>query len=64
LWAKGLYANDIHKEMFTIYSEKYLSHKAVHNWLEIFSQGCSKVSDDARPGCPVEIATEAIVQRV
>jgi hypothetical protein len=24
-----------------------------------FSQGHLKVADDARPGCPVEIATEA-----
>jgi hypothetical protein len=31
LWAKGLPAKDIHKEMFYVYSEKCLSHKAVHN---------------------------------
>jgi hypothetical protein len=41
-----------------------LSRKAVHNWVEKFSQGCSKVADDVRPGCPVEIATEATVQQV
>jgi transposase len=41
-----------------------LSRKAVHNWVEKFYQGHSKVADDARPGRPVEIATEATVQRV
>jgi transposase len=41
-----------------------LSRKTVHNWVEKFSQGRSKVADDARPGRPVEIATEATVQRV
>jgi hypothetical protein len=32
LWAKGLNAEDIHKEMFPVYGGKCLSHKAVHNW--------------------------------
>jgi hypothetical protein len=43
---------------------KCLSRKAVHNRVEKFSQGRSKVADDARPGRPVEAATEATVQRV
>jgi hypothetical protein len=33
LWAKGLSGKDIHKEMFPVYSGKYLSHKAIYNWL-------------------------------
>jgi hypothetical protein len=33
LWAKGLYAKHIHKEMFSVYVGKHLSHKAVHNWV-------------------------------
>jgi hypothetical protein len=33
-WAKGLNVKDIHKEMFPVYGEKYLSHKAVQNWVE------------------------------
>jgi hypothetical protein len=47
--------------MFLVYGGKCLSRKAVHNWIENFSQGRSKV---ARPGRPVETATEATVQRV
>jgi hypothetical protein len=34
LWAKGLNAEDIHKEMFSAYGGKCLSRKAVHNWTE------------------------------
>jgi transposase len=64
LWAKGLNAKDIHKEMFPIYSGKCLSREAVHNWMEEFSQGRSKVADNVRKDRPVVIATEAIVQRV
>jgi hypothetical protein len=50
LRAKWLSAQDIHKEIFPLYSGKCLSRKAVHNWAEKFSQGHSKVADDARPG--------------
>jgi hypothetical protein len=57
LWAKGLSAKDIHKEMFPVYGGKCSSRKAVHNWVEKFSQGRSKVADDDRPGRPVEITT-------
>jgi hypothetical protein len=34
LWAEGLTAKDIHKEMFPVYDGKCLSRKAVHSWVE------------------------------
>jgi hypothetical protein len=56
---------DIHEEIFPVYGGKCLSHEVVHNWVKKFIQGCSKfTSDDARPGRPVETATEATVQWV
>jgi hypothetical protein len=65
LWAKGLNAQNIHKEMFPVYGGKCLSRKAVHNCVQKFSQGRSKVADDGRLGRPVEIVTEAtVLQRV
>jgi hypothetical protein len=33
LWAKGLNAKDIHKEMCPVYGGKCLSRKAVHSWI-------------------------------
>jgi hypothetical protein len=36
LWAKELYAEDIHKEMYPVHGGKCWSLKAVHNWLEKF----------------------------
>jgi transposase len=39
-----------------------LSHKAIHNLIEKFYQGRSKVADNARPGRPVKIVTETSVQ--
>jgi hypothetical protein len=32
--------------MFPAYGGKCLSRKAIHNWVEKFTQGCSKVADD------------------
>jgi hypothetical protein len=52
-----LNAKDIHKEMFPVYGGKCLSHKSVQNWVEKFSQGHSKVADDARPGAEVAKTT-------
>jgi hypothetical protein len=63
LWAKGLNAKYIHKEMFPVFWW-WLSHKAVHSWVKRFSQGRSKVADDAIPGHPVQNTTGATVQQV
>jgi hypothetical protein len=57
LWAKGLNANDIHKEMFPAYGGKCLSHKAVHNWADKFCQGLLEVAHDARPDAEVAETT-------
>jgi hypothetical protein len=46
VWAKGLNAKYIHREIFPAYAGKCLSRKAVHNWIEKFSEGLSKVPDD------------------
>jgi hypothetical protein len=58
LRANGLNAKMIRKEICTVYGGKYLSLKAVHNWVEKFSQGCSEVADDARAG--TEVAETAV----
>jgi hypothetical protein len=64
LCAKGLNAKFVNKEMLPVFGVKCLSRKVVHSWAKKFSEGRSKVADDARPGRHVEIATEvAIVQR-
>jgi hypothetical protein len=52
---------DIRKEMFPVYSGKCLSRKEIHNWVEKFSQGRSKVADDARPSAEVAETTVKIL---
>jgi hypothetical protein len=46
LWAREINAKDFHRDMFPVYVGKCLSRKAVHNWVEKFSQGRSKIADD------------------
>jgi hypothetical protein len=43
--------------MFPVYGWKCLSRKALHNWIDKFSEGRSKVEDDARPGAEVAETT-------
>jgi hypothetical protein len=57
LWEKGLNAKDNHKEMFPVYGGKCLSRKVVHNWIEKFSQGRSKATDNGRPCAEVAETT-------
>jgi hypothetical protein len=42
-------------KIFPVYSGKCLSRKAGHNWVEKFSQGRPKVTEDARPGAEVAV---------
>jgi hypothetical protein len=63
LWAEGLNAMDMHKEMFPVYGGKCL-YKAVNNWVEDFSQRHSKVADDAQSGCPVAQVADRSVKRL
>jgi hypothetical protein len=55
---------NIHKEIFPVYDWKCSWRTVVHNWVEKFSQGRSKVAENAWPGHPVEIAPEATVQQM
>jgi hypothetical protein len=57
LWLRGLNVKDSHEEIFCMYCGKCFSRKAVVNWVEKFSQGRSKVADDARPGAEVAETT-------
>jgi hypothetical protein len=61
LWEKWFNVKDIHKEMFSVCGGKCLSLKAVHNWIEKFSQGRSQVAVHARQGADVAETTVKIL---
>jgi hypothetical protein len=46
LWAKGLSAKDIHKEMFLVYGQKCLPSKAIHKWVKNLPPWCKRLADD------------------
>ena len=48
LWAKGMAAKDIHKEMPPMYAEHCLSRQAFHNWVQKFSEGRTSIEDEHR----------------
>jgi hypothetical protein len=65
LWAKGMAANDIHKEMLPMYGEHCLSRQAVYNWVQKFRQEeRTSFEDEHRVGRLVEIATLATLKGV
>jgi hypothetical protein len=45
LWAKDMAANDIHKEMLPMYGELCLSRQAVHNSVQKFLEGRTRIKD-------------------
>ena len=45
---------DIHKEMLSMYGEHCMSHQAVHNWVQKFSEGRKTIEDEHRVGRPVK----------
>jgi hypothetical protein len=50
LWAKGLNAKDIHKEVLLVISRKCVSRKAVHNWVANVSLLTKKFKRKCRSG--------------
>ena len=54
LWAKGMAAKDVHKEMLPMYGEHCLSRHAVHNWAQKFSEGRRSIEDEHPVGRPVK----------
>jgi hypothetical protein len=48
LWAKGLNAKDIHKEMFSVYVGKCLLRKAVPPWWQTFLLLTEEVETEVR----------------
>ena len=61
LWAKGMTANDIHKEMLPMYGEHFLSRQAVHNWVQKFSERRTSIEDGSVRVVPT--ATTRILRR-
>jgi hypothetical protein len=51
LWLKRLTAKFIHKGLFPVYSEKHLSCKVFHNWVEHILLMTKRLKRRCRSGC-------------
>jgi hypothetical protein len=47
---KNMEVKDIHKEVLPMYGEHCLSHQAVHNWAQKFSEEWTSIEDEYRAG--------------
>ena len=57
LWAEGVPGAQIHLLMCAQYGDKVLSRRIVYEWIEMFENGRTIVTDAERFGCPVTATT-------
>ena len=59
LWAKGMTAKDVHKEMLPMYGEHCLSCQVGHNWMQKFSEWRTSIEDEHRVGRQCERGSDS-----
>ena len=64
LWAKGLYANEIHCEMRPVYGKNCFTRSAIHIWFKKFARGRESIVDKERRGRRVVATTDATIAAV
>ena len=57
LWAEGVPRAQIHLRMCAQYGDKVFSRRIVYEWIEMFENGRTSVTDAERSGCPVTATT-------
>jgi hypothetical protein len=57
LWAEGVPGGQTHQCMCAQYRDNGLSHKVVYEWIEMFKNGCTSVTDAERWGHPTTATT-------
>ena len=57
LWAEGVPGAQIHLRICAQYGDKVLSGRIVYEWIEMFENGRTSVTDAERSGCPATATT-------
>ena len=57
LWAEGMLGAQIHLRMCAQYGDEVLSRKIVYEWIEMFENGRTSLTDAERSGHPVTATT-------
>jgi hypothetical protein len=48
LWAEGVPGAEIHRRLAAQYGNSALPQRSVHEWIAMFKNGCTSVTDDER----------------
>ena len=57
LWAEGVPGAQIHPRMCAQYVDKVLSRRILYEWIEMFENGRTSVTDAERSGLPTTATT-------
>ena len=64
LWAEGVPEAEIHRRLSAHYGNSALPQWSVYDWITMFKNGRTSVTDDERSGRPSTSTTEENVERV
>jgi hypothetical protein len=64
MWAEGVPGAEIHPRLSAQYGNSALSQRSMNEWIAMFKNGRTSVTDDERSGCPSTSTTEENTERV
>ena len=61
---KGAKAKEIHRHMADVYGDSSPKYSTVAKWSAEFKRGRDSLEDDPRPGCPADVISQEMTDRV
>ena len=64
LTEEGAKAKEIHRRMADVYGDSSPKYSTVAKWSAEFEHGRDSLEDDPRPGCPADVISQEMIDRV
>ena len=64
LTKEGAKAKEIHWRMADVYDDSSLKYSTLAKWSAEFKRGRDSLEDDPRPGCPADVISKEMIDRV
>ena len=64
LTKEGAKAKEIHRHMVDVYGDSSRKNSTVANWSAEFKRGRDSLEDDPRPGCPADVISQEMIDRI
>ena len=64
LTKEGVKAKEMHRRMADVYGDSSPKYSTVAKWSAEFKHGQDSVEDDPRPGCPADVISQEMIDRV